>query len=341
MYLLYVDESGVPNPHPSQTSHYVTMGLAVHVGTWFALTRRIKKLKLAYALEGEIERLELHAAWLMHAYREQSLIPSFDGLSRRDRYDAVQTWRRCRQQNDWPGLAPRLRERERKDFRKTEPFVHLTREERERLCLEALKIVGEHRKGITLFAQAIDKRVLPSAADATSEAFSRLIDSFEIFLQHQPDNPWGMVVVDHDEAQKDRYTAMLHRLQQTEHHLGGVDRIIESPFFLDSQSNSGVQVADLCAYSLRRYLENGEEEKLTAIFPKFYREEGVGLCGLQHFTAPGCGCMICSEPAGRIQRKKRRKRGGLPLTTLRPAALEGSPGAPRCRPPEATVPGSP
>ena len=34
MYLLYVDESGVTNPHPSQTSHYVTIGLAVHVGTW-------------------------------------------------------------------------------------------------------------------------------------------------------------------------------------------------------------------------------------------------------------------------------------------------------------------
>jgi len=53
MYLLYVDESGVTNPHPSQTSHYVMLGLAVHVGTWFALTRRVRNLKQVYALEGD------------------------------------------------------------------------------------------------------------------------------------------------------------------------------------------------------------------------------------------------------------------------------------------------
>lgn len=309
MYLLYVDESGVTNPHPSQTSHYVMLGLAVHVGTWFALTRRVRNLKRIYALEGDLEKLELHAAWLLRAYREQSVIASFEDLSRRARYDAVQQWRTSRQQNEWIG-DPRLKEREKKDFRKTEPFIHLTREERETLCLEALKIIGEHRKGVTLFGQAVDKRALPPGVDAAEVAFSWLIDSFEIFLQHHPENPWGVVVVDDDRTQKDRYTAMLQRLQQTEHHKGGVDRIIEAPFFLDSRSNSGVQVADLCAFALRRYLENDEEERLEAIFPKFHRAEGGELWGLKHLTAPGCACKICSEPAARIQRKRRGGRRG-------------------------------
>lgn len=306
MYLLYVDESGVTNPHPSQTSHYVTIGLAVHVGTWFALTRRVRSLKLAFALDGDTEKLELHAAWLLRAFREQTVITSFADLSRRARYDAVEEWRRKRREEAWPGLEPRLREREKKDFRKTEPFVHLTREERDQLCLEALQIVGEHRKGITLFGQAIDKRVIPPGVDIAQTAFSGLIDSFEMFLQHHPENPWGVVVVDDDQTQSARYASMLQRLQQTDHDQGGVDRIIEAPFFLDSRSNSGVQVADLCAFALRRYLENQEEERFAKILPKFHRDRGE-LRGLRHLTAPGCACMICQEPVGKIQRKRRRR----------------------------------
>lgn len=306
MYLLYVDESGVTNPHPSQTSHYVTIGLAVHVGTWFALTRRVRSLKLAFALDGDTEKLELHAAWLLRAFREQTVITSFADLSRRARYDAVEEWRRKRREEDWPGLEPRLREREKKDFRKTEPFVHLTREERDQLCLEALQIVGEHRKGITLFGQAIDKRVIPPGVDIAQTAFSGLIDSFEMFLQHHPENPWGVVVVDDDQTQSARYASMLQRLQQTDHDQGGVDRIIEAPFFLDSRSNSGVQVADLCAFALRRYLENQEEERFAKILPKFHRDRGE-LLGLRHLTSPGCACTICQEPVGKIQRKRRRR----------------------------------
>lgn len=79
MFLLYVDESGVANPHPSQTSHYVLIGLAVHVGTWFALTRRVRALKRRYALDGDADGLELHAAWMLRAYREQITHPLFCG----------------------------------------------------------------------------------------------------------------------------------------------------------------------------------------------------------------------------------------------------------------------
>ncbi|HEV7786684.1 MAG TPA: DUF3800 domain-containing protein [Thermoanaerobaculia bacterium] len=308
MYLLYVDESGVTNPHLSQTSHFVMIGLAVHVGTWFALTSRVRSLKSAYALDGDTEKLELHAAWLLRAFREQSVISNFNDLSRRARYNAVQEWRKRRQQEDWPGLTSRAREREKKDFRKTEPFIHLTRDEREELCLRALAIVGDHKRGVTLFGQAVDKRALAAGVDAAEVAFSRLIDSFEIFLQHHTENPWGVVVVDNDQTQKDRYTAMLQRLQLTEHYRGGVDRIIEAPFFLDSRSNSGVQVADLCAFALRRYLENQEEQRFAAIFSRFHRAPGGGLCGLKHLTSADCTCKICLEPTENVSRRRRRRR---------------------------------
>jgi len=311
MYLLYVDESGVTNPHPSQTSHYVMIGLAVHVRTWFALTSRVRSLKSAYALDGDTEKLELHAAWLLRAFHEQSVIPNFNDLSRPARYNAVQEWRKRRQQDDWPNLVPRAREREKKDFRKTEPFIHLTREEREELCRKALAVVGNYKRGITLFGQAVDKRALAAGVDAAEVAFSRLIDSFEIFLQYHAENPWGVVVVDNDQTQKDRYTTLLQRLQLTEHYRGGVDRVIEAPFFLDSRSNSGVQVADLCAFALRRYLENQEEQRLAAIFPRFHRLPGGGLCGLKHLTSAGCTCKICSEPAGNVSRRRRSSWRGI------------------------------
>jgi len=39
-----------------------------------------------------------------------------------------------------------------------------------------------------------------------------------------------------------------------------INNIIETPLFVESQLTSMIQIADVCAYALRRYLENGEEE---------------------------------------------------------------------------------
>jgi Protein of unknown function (DUF3800) len=326
MYLLYVDESGVTNPHPSQTTHYVMLGMAVHVGTWFALTRRVRDLKSRYAMDGDIESLELHAALMLRAYREQSLIPSFEDLGRRARFEAVIRWRQARRDQDWPAMTPKEVQREKKEFRKTEPYVHLTRIERETLYSKALRIVAEHRRGVVLFGEAVDKSHLPLLADAAEEAFSRLVDRFEIFLQNSPEKPWGIVVADHDQNQKDHYTGMLLRFQQRDHARGGVDRIIEAPFFLDSRSNSGVQAADLCAFALRRYLENGERQRFETILPKFYRIGGR-LCGLRHLTAPGCNCLICSEPAAEPERRARphHRRGRSTVPSLPSAERTPSP----------------
>jgi preprotein translocase subunit SecA len=53
-----------------------------------------------------------------------------------------------------------------------------------------------------------------------------------------------------------------------------------------------VQVADLCAYALRRYLENNEEELFTKIFARADRV-GNRVLGVRHFTDVGCSCRIC------------------------------------------------
>ena len=294
MYILYLDESGVPNPHFSQTSHYVLLGMAVHVDTWFQLSGQVRALKDRYSREGE--DFELHAAWLLRSYREQSLIPGFEDLDALARHEAVQSWREERKA-EWPTLG-RERQREKKDFKRTEPYVHLTRAERDRLYREALKIVGESSRGITLFGEAIDKRVLPAHTDPVEEAFSRVVERFESFLNTE--GLWGLLVVDHDPHQADRFASLLQRFQSADSRRGGVDRIIEAPFFLESRSNEGVQVADLCAYALRRYVENGEEEPFAEIYPKFCRM-GSALQGVRHLTAEDCPCRICRPSVDQTQ----------------------------------------
>lgn len=316
MFLLYIDESGVAERDASQTSHFVMVGMAVHVGTWFALTQRVRALKSRYTLIRDTQNLdlELHAAWVLRAYHEQSLIPGFDQLSQNARYDAIVQWREEQTIKAWPGMEKRKVAAEKKYFKRTIQYAHLTRKERVELYDKALRLVADHRRGITLFGEAINKQRLPSAVNAADEAFSRLVRKFEFFLLEHEENPWGMLVVDNDEAKRARYTEMLQRFQRQATGTGGVDRVIEAPFFLDSRANSGVQVVDLCAYALRRYMENQEVDKFKIIFPKFYRKAG-GLAGLSHFTAEGCNCLICAEPPPGPRSWRRRRRS----TRRRPA----------------------
>ena len=53
-----------------------------------------------------------------------------------------------------------------------------------------------------------------------------------------------------------------------------------------------VQIADVCAYALRRYLENGDEKLFDLIFQRADRKDDV-VVGIRHFTKPHCPCKIC------------------------------------------------
>jgi len=72
-----------------------------------------------------------------------------------------------------------------------------------------------------------------------------------------------------------------------------INNIIETPLFVESQLTSMIQIADVCAYALRRYLENGEEELFDMIFQRADRKDGI-VVGVRHFTGPNCACRICS-----------------------------------------------
>jgi uncharacterized protein DUF3800 len=295
VFILYIDESGVPQRHASQTSHYILFGAAIHEGTWFALEKRINDIKSGYAL-GDPHALELHAAWLLRPYAEQRKVPDFDTLTHIARREAVLTVRQDFIDKTLPTLPGRKRQDWRKHFRATDATLHLSLDERRTLYHRVLKAVASHRQGLYLFAEAIDKVALAPGVDPVEQAFTQVITRFEGFLKGRTGVPqWGLIAADRDEHKAGRLQSMLAQFQQVGTVWRDIERIIEAPFFFDSASSSGVQVTDLCAYALRRYLEKAETDAFWTIFPKFHRARGK-LHGLRHYTRPKtCTCLICAE----------------------------------------------
>ena len=72
-----------------------------------------------------------------------------------------------------------------------------------------------------------------------------------------------------------------------------ISNIIETPLFVDSELTGMVQIADLCAYALRRYLENDEKTLFRQIFRVADRKGKVAV-GVRHFAKQPCPCMICA-----------------------------------------------
>jgi hypothetical protein len=71
-----------------------------------------------------------------------------------------------------------------------------------------------------------------------------------------------------------------------------IANIIETPLFVNSELTSMVQVAELCAYAIRRYLENGEAGLFNLVFQRAERI-GSTAVGVRHYTNQPCKCIIC------------------------------------------------
>ena len=89
MLLCYIDESGTPEI-TGNTSHYVLAGLAIPVHKWKEAELDINKVKQKYGLEHN----EIHTAWLLRKYIEQSKIPDFESLPKDQRIYEVQKYRK-------------------------------------------------------------------------------------------------------------------------------------------------------------------------------------------------------------------------------------------------------
>jgi hypothetical protein len=66
--------------------------------------------------------------------------------------------------------------------------------------------------------------------------------------------------------------------------------------FASSKATRMLQYADLIAYAVRKYYENGDSTYFDLISHRFDAEGGV-IHGLTHYTPPGanCNCICCRQ----------------------------------------------
>ena len=197
----------------------------------------------------------------------------------------------------------RLYRQTKKNYDKTKDYIHLTHRERRNLINELAQCVGTWGYA-RLFAECIDKTHFdPTRAHYSIEeqAFDQIVSRFEQYLVNVStpgQKLYGLLIHDNNPTIARKHT----ELMKSFHRQGTlwttrIENIIETPLFVDSELTSMVQIADVCSYSLRRYLENNETTLFEHVFRRADRK-GDLVVGVRHFADDSCTCEICSAHRG-------------------------------------------
>ena len=294
VYFCYIDESGTPQV-PGNTSHYVLCGVTIPVKFWKKCDRSISAIKNKYHLSGA----EIHTGWIMRIYLEQSKIPDFDKLSYDDRRREVIKMRKSeifkvQKSKDTKGLKQL-----KKNYKHTEPYIHLTRNERMDFLREIADLIGKS-SFIRIFAECIDKIFFdPTRAKQSvdEQALEQLVSRFEHYMSNvssKGEKVHGLLVHDNNETVCKKHTALMKQFHKKGTLWTSIKHIVETPLFVDSALTDMIQIADLCSIALRRYLENGDKDLFDRISPRFDKHKGK-LVGVRHYTETSCTCDICTN----------------------------------------------
>jgi hypothetical protein len=294
MFLCYIDESGTPEL-PGNSSSYVLAGLSIPVNKWKEAEQDVNRIKRKYGLE----QAEIHTAWLLRKYIEQSKIPNFDSLSRDKRIYEVDKYRK----EELFKLQKRnhkLYKQTKKNYTETSNYIHLSLTERKQFITELTQTVSNWNYA-RLFAECIDKvRWDPhrSNISISEQAFEQVTTRFDFYLlnctKELDEKQYGLLIHDNNDTVAKKHT----ELMKTFHGKGtlwkDINHIIETPLFVNSKLTSMIQIADLCAYAIRRYLENKETELFDLVFERVDIKEHKKV-GIRHFPGSGCNCKICQS----------------------------------------------
>lgn len=292
MYICYIDESGTPEV-PGTSSHFILCGLALPVENWRASDKAIATLLGRYDLGDE----ELHTAWMARSYLEQSRVPDFEKLSyseRRSRIKSLRTAELLRLQRSSNTKALR---QTKKNFAKTDPYVHLTHGERMQVLREVADAVASWGNA-RLYAECVDKihfDPIKAGKAPEEQGFEQVVSRFQQSLARNvttKDTP-GLIVHDNNQSVARKHTFLMRGYHEKGTLWTDIPNIVETPLFVDSSLTRMVQLADLCAYALRRYLENSEVELFRRIFARADRLKNGRVVGVRHYTSNGCACEIC------------------------------------------------
>lgn len=315
MYLCYIDESGTADI-PGNTSHYVLAGLSIPYSNWKNQDKEIEQLKGGY----DLQDTELHVGWMLRRYREESTIPNFVKLGFTQRRSKVRQLRTAQLLELQKTGGPAYRQ-VKKTFAQTDGYIHLTYQERVQIVMEIATRVSRWGNA-RLFAECVNKVFFDpvrTGKTVAEQSFEQVVTRFEHYLQvigtkdPNPELCCGLLIHDNNETVAKRHTALMKSYHMKGTSYLPLQRIVETPLFVDSQLTSMVQIVDLCAYGLRRYVENGEEDIFNLVIQRADRNKGV-LVGIRHYTESSCTCKICSEhrPIPTVIQ------AGLPMTTEQP-----------------------
>ncbi len=122
-------------------------------------------------------------------------------------------------------------------------------------------------------------------------AFEQVLTRFQAYLERKKD--LGMVVSDNNTTVAPRLTKLCRKYYAEGAFYRKITRIVETPLFVDSALTSMIQMADLCAFSLRRFLENNERSLWDKIESR--GDQFGGVCvGVRHYTGRRqCSCSVC------------------------------------------------
>jgi hypothetical protein len=150
-----------------------------------------------------------------------------------------------------------------------------------------------------LFAECIDKFYFnPTRSKYTldEQAFEQLVSRFEQYLRIYSHTSrvkkFGLLIHDNNDTVSKRLTELMKQFHNSGTLWTSVRNIIETPLFVDSQLTSMVQLADLCSYALRRYIEKNEDYLYKEIIKRADKKGGK-MVGVRHFTDDSCECNIC------------------------------------------------
>lgn len=294
MYLCYIDESGTSDI-PGTTSHFILAGLSIPVWHWSDCDHDILALKAKY----DLSEAEIHTGWIIKGYIEQNKILNFESLNYDQRRYEVKKYRTARILKIQKEGNTKKHKQTKKSYLKTNDYVHLTFDERKRFIKELANCIAKWGFA-RLFAECIDKIYFDPARSGRSvdeQALEQIVSRFEQYLEsisNEGSQRYGLLIHDNNETVNNKHTLLMKQFHKSGTLWTHIKHIIETPLFVDSGLTSMVQIADLCSYAIRRYLENGEEELFDLIFTRADRKHGISV-GVRHFTENSCSCKICNE----------------------------------------------
>lgn len=300
MKLFYLDESGNPELSGSSGS-YVLVAVGIPIEKWTYCDKCINQLKASYNLS----QAEIHTAWMLRTYWEQEEIEGFESMSPDERRVAVIAERERRIQKHKSSKSDKALKNMKKTYKNTEAYIHLTYKERERFIFDLVSKIKSWTF-IRIFAEIIDKNEYhPPQPDLTpaTQAFERIVTRIEKYLSHisNDQKEYGLLIHDECESVQASHVCNMRQYQRRGTFKSDIKHIIETPLFVSSRYTNMVQIADCCAYALRRYYDS-EDTSLYTVIKTRADKIGADVVGFNHYTFNGnCTCDLCIS--------KRRRKG--------------------------------